>query len=157
VVFLVFSAAGVGMSAPYLVLSAKPAWLRYIPKPGAWMVTFKQAAGFVLLGTVVWLLWILADQLDGLGVVWTVAFWGFLGLAAWLFGKARPTWTLGRRALVVGASIGVVLLGFWFCYRVMYDWSRRAPAGGPQGTHELRDDAIRPQARITPDRGPESV
>jgi thiol:disulfide interchange protein len=35
-----------------------------ISLPGLWMVTFKQAAGFVLLGTVVWLLWILADQLD---------------------------------------------------------------------------------------------
>jgi thiol:disulfide interchange protein len=145
VVFLVFSAAGVGMAAPYLVLSAQPAWLRYIPKPGAWMVTFKQAAGFVLLGTVVWLLWILADQIDGRGVVWTVAFWGFLGLAAWLFGKAKPTWEPGRRAVILIASIGVVLLGFWFCYRVMYDWRGGQPVGGPRITSEQSGNAITPR------------
>ena len=130
VVFLVFSAAGIGMAAPYLLLSAKPAWLRYIPKPGPWMVTFKQAAGFVLLGTVVWLLWILADQLDARGVVWTVAFWGFLGLATWMFGKAKPTWEPGRRTAMLVVSVAVALLGFWFCYHVMYDWHRRAPAHG---------------------------
>ena len=98
VVFLVFTSAGLGMALPYLVLSAKPAWLRFIPKPGPWMVTFKQAAGFVLLGTAVWLLWILASQLDGRGVVWTVGFWGFLGLAVWMLGKITPTWNTGPRA-----------------------------------------------------------
>jgi thiol:disulfide interchange protein len=142
VVFLVFSAAGVGMAAPYLLLSAKPAWLRFIPKPGPWMVTFKQAAAFVLLGTVVWLLWILADQIDGRGVVWTVAFWGFLGLAVWMYGKAKPTWEPSRRAAMVVASIGVALLGFWFCYRVMYDWHARTAAPAASAfTSPIRADA----------------
>ena len=123
VVFLVFTAAGLGMAAPYLLLSAQPAWLKFIPKPGAWMVTFKQAAGFVLLGTVVWLLWILADQTDGRGVVWTVAFFGFLGLAAWLLGQTKPTWAAGSRAAMWLASLVVILFGLYFCYSVMYDWA----------------------------------
>jgi thiol:disulfide interchange protein len=146
VVFLVFSAAGLGMAAPYLLLSAKPGWLRYIPKPGPWMVTFKQAAGFVLLGTVVWLLWILADQLDARGVVWTVAFWGFLGLALWLYGRAKPTWEPGRRTILLVASLTVALFGFWFCYRVMYDWGGRGPAQAAAVTSSLSQ----PQAAQLP-------
>jgi thiol:disulfide interchange protein len=121
IVFAVFTAAGLGMGSPYLVLSAKPAWLKFIPKPGRWMITFKQATGFVLLGTVVWLLWILADQLDGEGVVWTVAFLGFLSLAVWMLGRIRPTWRPGGRAIMWGASVAVAVFGFYFCYVWMYE------------------------------------
>ncbi|MBU0618214.1 MAG: hypothetical protein KKI02_10890 [Planctomycetes bacterium] len=119
----IFTAAGVGMSSPYLLLSAKPAWLKYIPKPGPWMMTFKQAMGFVLVATAVWLLWILGRQIGADGVVWTVCFWGFLGLAAWMLGKIRPTWHAGSRATMWTASVLVALLGFYFCYFVMYDWN----------------------------------
>lgn len=130
-VYMVFTAAGLGMGTPYLLLSAKPAWLRFVPKPGPWMVTFKQGAGFVLLATVVWLLWILADEIDGKGVVWTVAFWGFLGLSVWLLGKQRPTWERGQRLAVWGASVALALLGLYFCYFVMYNWNGRKTAADP--------------------------
>ena len=133
--FAIFTAAGIGMSLPYLILSAKPAWLKFLPKPGNWMVTFKQASGFVLLATAVWLLWILAAELDGLGVVWTVAFWGFLGLAAWMVGRIKLTWRPGSRAAMWTASVAVVLFGLYFCYVFMYDWSRgKSAAAGGEGT-----------------------
>jgi len=122
-VFLVFTAAGLGMASPYLVLSAHPAWLKFIPKPGPWMITFKQATGFILLGTVVWLLWILAHQIDGVGVVWTVAFFGFLALGAWMIGKIKPTWQTTGRTTAWTASLAIAALGFYFCYFVMYDWN----------------------------------
>ena len=44
------------MSAPYLLLSAQPAWLRFLPKPGPWMVRVKQFMGFLLLATLLFLL-----------------------------------------------------------------------------------------------------
>lgn len=127
IVFLVFTSAGVGMAAPYLLLSAQPGWLRFVPKPGPWMVTFKQAAGFVLLGTAVWLLWILGHQIDGVGVVWTVAFWGFLTLAVWLLGKIRPTWQTGARVTAWAIALLIAAAGFWFCFFYMYPWSQRRP------------------------------
>ncbi len=120
-VYAVFTAAGLGMGLPYLLLAARPAWLKYLPKPGGWMIRFKQAAGFVLLGTVVWLLWILASQLDAFGVVWTVAFFGFLAVAAWMIGTIRPTWMLKNQLTMWVASLGVVAAGFYFCYYLMYD------------------------------------
>jgi thiol:disulfide interchange protein len=119
--FVIFTAAGLGMASPYLLLSARPGWLKYLPKPGMWMITFKQAAGFVLMATALWLLWILASQLDAFGVVWTVAFWGFLALAVWMLGRIRPNWETGRRWTMWSASTLVVLVGFYFCFFFMYD------------------------------------
>lgn len=122
---IVFSSAGVGMSLPYLLLSANPAWLKFLPRPGMWMVTFKQVSGFVLLATAVWLLWILAAQIDGQGIVWTVAFWGFLALAVWMIGKIKATWETARRATMWASALAVAGFGFYFCYFVMYEWGKK--------------------------------
>jgi thiol:disulfide interchange protein DsbD len=113
------------MSAPYLLLAVQPAWMKFIPRPGRWMILFKQAMGFVLIGTAVWLLSVLAAQLGAAGVVWTVAFWGFLGLAAWIVGLVQPTWQLGSRAAAWALAAAVVAVGAWFSYAVMYE-----PTGG---------------------------
>lgn len=120
--FIIFSSAGLGMSSPYLLLSARPGWLKYVPKPGPWMVTFKQAMGFVLLATAVWLLTVLEGLLGGDGVVWTVGFWGFLGLAVWLLGKVKPTWETGRRVTAWVTAAAISVFGWWFSFSVMFDW-----------------------------------
>jgi len=64
----VFAALGAGMALPYLVLSWNPDWLRWVPRPGRWMIRFKQALAIPLYATVVWLGWVFALQtglLDG--------------------------------------------------------------------------------------------
>jgi thiol:disulfide interchange protein DsbD len=61
-VFAMFGSIAAGMSAPYAVLAARPAWLRYLPKPGIWMVRVKQTLGVLLMGTVLWLGWVLVQQ-----------------------------------------------------------------------------------------------
>ena len=59
--FAIFTSVAIGLSFPYLVLSVFPGWISKLPKPGAWMDTFKQAMAFPLYATVVWLLWTLAS------------------------------------------------------------------------------------------------
>jgi thiol:disulfide interchange protein/DsbC/DsbD-like thiol-disulfide interchange protein len=59
---LIFTSLGLGMSTPYLLLSFIPSLLARLPRPGSWMVTFRQIMGFPLLLTVVWLLWIYGRQ-----------------------------------------------------------------------------------------------
>ncbi len=54
--------AGLGLAAPYVLLSAFPGWLRFLPKPGPWMVTFKQIVGFILVAVVLWLVYVLVDM-----------------------------------------------------------------------------------------------
>ena len=110
VVVAVFLAIGAGMALPYGVLAIEPAWIRRLPKPGPWLVRFKQLMGFLLLATVLWLLWVLGKQTGVEGVVWTGAFLLGLGLACWVWGQwgsfQHPT--RSKRAARV-AALGLVV------------------------------------------------
>lgn len=112
VAFSVFSAAGLGMSAPYLLLVARPSWLKYVPKPGNWMVVFKEGMGFLLIGTAVWLLYVLGQQTGSNGVVVTLVFWSFLSLAGWIWGLIKPNWSGGGRWSASVAAVLLALLGY---------------------------------------------
>lgn len=56
VIFLIFGVMGLGMASPYLLAGFFPAIVNWLPKPGMWMVRFKQFSGFVVLATVLWLM-----------------------------------------------------------------------------------------------------
>ena len=76
----VFGAVGLGMASPYLLIGAFPQLLSFLPKPGMWMETFKQLMGFVLLGTVVYMLTFLERQhviptVGLLVAVWFACWW----------------------------------------------------------------------------------
>lgn len=135
----IFTSAGLGMSLPYLLLSAFPGWLKSLPRPGNWMVVFKQAMGFVLVGTAVWLLLTVGDLLDARGVVWTLAFFSFLAVAAWLLGKIRPSWDFGPKAATWCAALLIAVFGGWFSFGLMYDWNSAVEANGPGGMMTVRN------------------
>ena len=90
----VFAAMGLGMALPYLMASGWPGIARALPRPGAWMVVFRQAMAFPMFATVVWLLWVLGQQtgIDGasallallLTVAWLVWALGLSGRTRWL-------------------------------------------------------------------------
>jgi thiol:disulfide interchange protein DsbD len=109
VMSLVLTSTAVGMALPYVLLCARPAWLRHLPKPGAWMERFKQFMGFALMGTVVFLFWSLKDQIGAVGLFWSLAFLTAIGLAAWIIGLPTPSTSAGRRA--VAWVIALVVTG----------------------------------------------
>ncbi len=121
VTFLVFTVAGVGMAAPYVVLAANPAWLRYVPRPGPWMVSFKQLMGFLLVGTAIWLLWVLRRSMGADGVVLVVGFWCFVALAAWIVGRIRPGASMARAATLWATAAAVGVGGFVLTLRWLYE------------------------------------
>ncbi len=84
-VMLVFTSLGLGMASPYLLLGMFPELLKFMPKPGAWMDTFKQVMGFILLGTVVFLL----TSIEQTYVVPVVAMLVGIGIACWLVGRSQ--------------------------------------------------------------------
>lgn len=87
--FMVFTAIALGLALPYLLLSMFPAAIKLLPKPGAWMETFKQLMAFPLYATVGWLLWVLAAQTkDDDNALLLIAF-GFVlvAMAAWAYGR----------------------------------------------------------------------
>lgn len=91
---MVFAAMGVGMAVPYLAASWWPGIARALPRPGAWMETFRQAMAFPMFATVIWLLWVLGQQtgIDGassllallLTVAWLVWALGLSGRTRWV-------------------------------------------------------------------------
>ena len=104
---MVFAAMGVGMALPYLAASVWPGIARALPRPGAWMVVFRQAMAFPMFATVIWLLWVLGQQtgIDGasglLALLLTVAW------LAWALGLAgRTRWVMGGLALSVLVWLG---------------------------------------------------
>ena len=84
---LIFTSVGLGMASPYLALTAFPALLRYLPKPGAWMVVFKELMGFLMLGTVLWLTWVFSAQTDNLALHLLLGSFFMIALACWIYGK----------------------------------------------------------------------
>lgn len=105
VVLLVFFFLGLGMAVPYVLLSLSPRLRSLLPKPGAWMLTFRQVMGFVLLLTVVYLLIFVEPQhqVPTAGLLVAAAF------GCWLLGRfggaLRP---FARRWLVRLAAAGVI-------------------------------------------------
>lgn len=85
--FSIFTSLALGMSSPYLVLSAYPAFIRFIPKPGKWMMYLKYFFGFLLLATVAWLLTVMASQVSTPTLWKYLAVFVPLGLAAWVYGR----------------------------------------------------------------------
>ena len=87
VALLVFFAIAIGLALPVVLLAFFPALLRYLPKPGAWMQTFKQFMAFPLYATVVWLVWVLGAQTSNDGVAKFLIGLTAIALAAWMFGR----------------------------------------------------------------------
>ena len=104
IVVILFTAIAAGMSLPYFLLTANPAWMRFLPKPGTWMERLKQLMGFIMLGVVVWLLGPVGKR----GVDLLVATCGFLlvlALACWIYGAWGSRWKSWLAiALVVAAG-----------------------------------------------------
>lgn len=67
-VLLVFTSLGLGLAAPFVLLSYQPSLLAALPRPGAWMERLKEFFAFPMAATVLWLLWVLGMQvgLDGM-------------------------------------------------------------------------------------------
>lgn len=84
---LIFTSLGLGMSLPYLLLAAFPSLMNFMPKPGAWMITFKEIMGFFMLATVLWLVWVFSAQTSGIAVSMLLAGFLLLSIGGWIYGK----------------------------------------------------------------------
>src|SRR5881628_2172788 len=104
-----FIAIAAGMSAPYLLLSAQPAWLRFLPQPGPWMVRVKQFMGFLLLATLLFLLYVLGAQRGTDALIWACCFLLVISIVCWMQG-AFMTPTASRTARAITAILMLILV-----------------------------------------------
>ena len=110
IVIAIFLTVGAGLAAPYVLLSWQPAWLKFLPKPGAWMERFKVGMGFPMLLTAVWLL-SLAEPFYGDRTTWLAVFLVLVALAAWVFGFASRARGCVIALIVLIAGYVLVLEG----------------------------------------------
>lgn len=111
VILSIFASIALGMSLPYFLLSAQPAWLKFLPKPGPWMLRVKQLMGFLLLATLLFLLSVLGAQRGVAAVIWTCAFLLVLSVVCWLKGVfMTPIASVRTRSSVI-LVIALLLIG----------------------------------------------
>jgi len=115
VILAMFAAVAFGMAFPYLLLTARPGWMRFLPRPGAWMERLKQFMGFPLMATLVWILGIVGGQRGTDGIFWFLCFLLCLGLAGWIYGGfCGPLSKPGTRAVAIFLSIMIAGCGGWY-------------------------------------------
>ncbi len=99
---LIFTSLGMGMAFPYLLLSAFPSLLRFMPKPGDWMVTFREITGFIMMAVVLWLLWVFEAQTGGPALFILLAGLLFFSIGCWIYGKWGGALSRSYRVRVIG-------------------------------------------------------
>jgi thiol:disulfide interchange protein DsbD len=111
-VVAIFVALGLGLALPFCALVLVPGLARRLPRPGAWMERAKQVLGFALLGTTVWLVWVMGGLAGVDGMARLLSFLVAVGLGVWLYGQAQGASGGGRVAGLVAAVAVLVGGGF---------------------------------------------
>jgi thiol:disulfide interchange protein DsbD len=109
-ILLFFGVAGLGLAMPFLLIAYVPAMARFLPKPGAWMETFKQFMGFTLMATTVWLIDVLAAQTGTAGASGFLGFLLVVSVGCWVVGRwGGPVATDGAklRSLLIAVALSV--------------------------------------------------
>ncbi len=141
----VFLALGLGFALPYCVVAFLPGARRLLPRPGAWMVSFRQALAFPMLATAIWLYWVLGNQ-AGVNAL-TLALISALALGLWSFGWKRMAGariSLAWRAASL-AGLAVVLLSLWALPRMAAAPGAGSAAEGEIAYSQLALDELRAQ------------
>jgi thiol:disulfide interchange protein DsbD len=112
--FAIFTVIGIGLSTPYLALSAFPSAVKVLPRPGAWMETFKQAMAFPLYATVAYLIWVLAGQLEEAALLSSLFGFVLVAAAVWVYGRWHaPGASPGRMRFGTIACVVLLAAGAW--------------------------------------------
>ncbi len=82
--YLVFLFLALGFALPYFLIALFPSLIDFLPKPGKWMKSLKQFFGFMMFAAALWLLWVLANQVDANSVLFVLIGWFSLAFASWL-------------------------------------------------------------------------
>jgi thiol:disulfide interchange protein DsbD len=147
---LVFVALGLGFAVPFVAVGFSPALLRLLPKPGAWMTTFRQLLAFPMYATALWLLWVLSLESDPNHVAMALSAALVAAFALWLLGTTQRASRTRSKAL---AGLAILLTAMTFAALPILLGTRHSsshiqPAGIPsQAYSAARLNALRAQNR----------
>ena len=115
-IVILYVTLGLGLGFPYLALCTYPGFVKFLPKPGAWMETLKQVLAFPLLLTVVYIIQIVNPEYRIATLILLIVVW----FACWLIGRVPPysevtqirrAWLFGLGTIAVGAIISFSVFG----------------------------------------------
>lgn len=135
-IFTIFAALGTGLALPYLVIALYPRMATVLPRPGAWMLWLRRVLGFALLGTAVWLLFVLQAQ-TGSRLAGIVAAFSLAAIAV--------LWGSGRVGPRIAAAVTACLVAVAVAMPVVLEFRPGAP-------HSVADDRWLPFDRPEIDR-----
>lgn len=121
VTIAIFLTVGFGLALPFVAVCLWPGLLKFLPKPGPWMVRFKTAMGFPMLGTVIWLVWVSAREDEDF--LWLGLFLVVLAAAAWVWGEFVQR-AVARRGLAAGIAVALVACGYVGILEGELQWRR---------------------------------
>ena len=130
VAMAIMLALGFGLALPFLLLGMAPALLRLLPKPGPWMVRFKQFLAFPMFATAAWLIWVLSLQAGDAALLGALAGAILLAFAVWLWQASAGA---ARRWRTVGAAVAVVAVVAAFAMVRFADTGGMAPGNAGPG------------------------
>ncbi len=110
--FTIFTVMGVGMAAPYILVGFRPSLMRFLPKPGPWMDTFKQMMGFVLIATVLWLML----PIDAPLLRPTLVLLAGLAAACWWIGRTPGYAELNEKLMAWGQAAAFTGIVGWLAF-----------------------------------------
>ncbi len=109
VIFSVFTAIGIGLAAPFVLVALVPGWARFVPRPGPWMLRVRQVLAFALLATVAWLAWVAGRALGVDAQSLLIAYLLVVALLAWTIGIAQAAARHGLSRGLAGATLAFVV------------------------------------------------
>jgi len=134
----IFTAMGLGMAFPYVLFSAFPQLVRFLPKPGNWMIAFKQIMGFLMMGTVIWLVWVFGAQTDNLATFVLLAAFLIMAIGCWIFGKWGAL-TRRKATRVVATVLGALIIFTGGGFALMMAKQHNGTAPVTEGTELVAD------------------
>lgn len=110
---VIFTSLALGMALPYLILTTFPLLLRFVPRPGKWMETFKQAMGFLMLLATLWLTWVFNNEtVEPAGILLLSAFF-VISVACWIIGRwGTPISSRGSRCVSYVLALVLLIMTF---------------------------------------------
>ncbi len=127
---LMFTMIGIGLASPFLVLSLVPSLVSALPRPGAWMESFKQAMSFLLFGTVAFLAWVLTGMIEGQPLLFLLFSLVIIALGCWIYGRwSLPHKPSRTRLIAVLLTLGCLVGGMTF------GWPKVEKGTDSEGSH----------------------
>lgn len=118
IAMIIFTVFGLGIAVPYLVLSYMPALIYMLPRPGAWMETFKKLMAFTLFAAAAFFIKSFGTQTGVEGLSWLLMALVVISVGAFFYGKWSPAYIAAKKRYIWGWAIPLLIVaaGGWMYY-----------------------------------------